>query len=444
MSSADPPKHVWQPPTAEELQTLLPQYEVTLLLGRGGMGVVFKARQKSLNRLVAIKLLPPLEDQDELKLEERFHQEAQTLAHLNHPCIVQIYDFGETVSGQPFFVMEFVDGMDVADLIAAQGQLSVDETLRIIRPVCEALEYAHRRGVIHRDIKPSNVMVDHEGMVKVADFGLAKLQDPAVANNLTRTHVALGTQEFAAPEVFKPGMVVDQRADIYSLGVMLYQMLTGEIPRVMFKLPSLRRPELGTRFDAFVCKALETDPSDRFQTAAEFQQALDAVMVVRPELRQKRTKLRWAPALIALSLMGGMIMAKKATSHVHGGLPLAMPKTGGPAAISLWDTQQKVPKEAAVRWENGAIVLGDAKYKGMLVWSQPRSRDAIFRAELRTNPDAEYAQIRLRYNWTEGPGDFYRLQLHGGMVDLSVSEHGRGREIKAWPLPRADRTSRGR
>lgn len=424
-------------PTPEELAPLFPQFEIQKLLGRGGMGVVFKARQKSLNRLVAIKLLPPLEDHDELKLVERFHQEAQTLAHLNHPGIVQIYDFGETASRQPFFVMEFVDGMDVADLIAAKGRLSVDATLRIIRPVCDALEYAHRRSVIHRDIKPSNVMVDHEGMVKVADFGLAKLQDPAFANNLTRTHVALGTQEFAAPEVFKPGMVVDQRADIYSLGVMLYQMLTGEIPRVMFKLPSLCRPELGTRFDAFVCKALETNPVDRFQTAAEFQQSLDAVMVTRPWLRQKRTKLIWAAAMIALSLMGGMILATKAKPHVRGGMPLAMPKTGEPAAISLWDTEQKVPKETAVRWENGAIVLGDAEDKGMLVWSQPRSRDAIFRAELRANPDAEYAQLRLRYNWTEGPGDFYRLQLHAGMIGLSVSEHGMGREIKAWPLPRA-------
>ncbi len=435
----------WQPLSAAQLQASLSGYEILELLGRGGMGAVYKARQKSLNRLVAIKVLPPEITDDDSRFRDRFQHEAETMAALSHPAIVAVHDFGETSDGLLYFVMEFIDGTDAAQRIASNGALVVDEAVRIALAVCDALDYAHKRGVIHRDIKPANVLIDGEGRIKVADFGLAKIMHQTLAGGLTRTNVAMGTQEFAAPEQLTPGATVDHRADIYSLGVMLYQMLTGDVPRVMFKLPSLRRPELGTRFDALICKALETEPADRFQSVEAFRQAVAAAMRGGEQHARSRPATDRSPrhtaaliasvvAVTALFACGGWLLFGRKPSHASIIAAGHSPPSVVPA-IKLWDTQQKMPKEKGVRWENDALVLGDAENKGMLNWAQPRSRDVIFRAEIRANPDAEYAQVRVRYNWTEGPGDFYRLQLHGGIIDLSVSEHGKGRAIKAWPLP---------
>ncbi|MFO1484535.1 MAG: family 16 glycoside hydrolase [Verrucomicrobiaceae bacterium] len=449
----------WNVPSAVEIQALLPQYEVIEVLGLGGMGAVYKARQKSLRRLVAIKILPPGIVDNELKFRERFQHEAETMAKLSHPGIVSVYDFGEAGEGLLYIVMEFIDGADVARRIASEGALPVEDAVHIIGVVCDALVYAHRQGVIHRDIKPANVLIDGEVRIKVADFGLAKIAGHSMQSGLTRTNVAMGTQEFAAPEQLMPGAVVDHRADVYSLGVTLYQMLTGEVPRVMFKLPSRCRPELGTRFDALICKALETDPADRFQTVDEFKRALEsgvsqgvkakAVVPVGGAGEHRSARVIFASAtaaLLTVGLAGWFIFGHK---HGHASIPKSghysttstsspgNEMTAGARVIKLWDTESKVPKETAVRWENGAVVLGDSHDKGQLFYSQPRSRDAIIRAEIRANPDAGNAQLRLRYNWTEGPGDFYRLELKDGVVDLSVSEHGKGREIKTWPLPRA-------
>lgn len=448
----------WKAPLVEELQAMLPQYEVLEMLGRGGMGAVYKARQKSLRRLVAIKILPPDVTDDELKFRERFQHEAETMAKLSHPGIVAVHDFGEAGEGLLYFVMEFIAGTDVARRIASEGPLPVDEAARITRAVCDALDYAHRQGVIHRDIKPANVLIDGEGRVKVADFGLAKIAGHSQQSGLTLTNVAMGTQEFAAPEQLTPGAAVDHRADIYSLGVMFYQMLTGDIPRVMFKLPSRCRAEIGTRFDALVCKALESDPAERFQSVAEFWKAVEDATGIHhnrsnEELTSARGRPRRTAALVTSALAGVALIALGGWfflghKHGHASVPHVASQLPGPGSISpsptagvikLWDPPKQAPREVAVRWDNAqnALVLGDGNDKGMLNWAQPRSRDAIIRADIRVNPDAQYAQLRLRYNWTEGPGDFYRVQLHGGMIDFSVSEQGKGRQIKQWPLPHA-------
>jgi len=267
----------WQPLSVERLQEVLPAYEIIELLGAGGMGAVYKARQRSLKRLVAIKILPVDTAGDEFRFVERFRNEAETLAQMNHPAIVGVYDFGETPDGLLYFVMEFVDGTDVHKLIHTNGRLTAEHALAITAHVCDALAYAHRHGVIHRDIKPANILINREGHVKVADFGLAKMHDPS-RTGLTMTNMAMGTPDYAAPEVFAKGVTTDHRADLYAVGVMLYQMLTGEVPRGMFKLPSQKDAATDPRFDAIIVKAMESNRDERFQSALEVRHALDEIL----------------------------------------------------------------------------------------------------------------------------------------------------------------------
>ena len=268
---------MWQPPSLEEMQAMLPQYQFISLLGRGGMGAVYKAVQVSLDRPVAIKVLPgDLIDDTDAQFAERFTNEARTMAKMNHPAIVNVYDFGETQTGLLFIVMEFIDGTDVAKMIASQGKLPPDYALAITAHVCDALNYAHSHSIVHRDIKPANILINMEGAVKVADFGLAKQSD-AGGGGLTKTNMAMGTPDFVAPEALMPGVPLDGRADLYAIGVMLYQMLTGEIPRGMWTMPSMK---LGTdpRFDAIIGKAMQTDRESRYQTAASIRRDLDVIM----------------------------------------------------------------------------------------------------------------------------------------------------------------------
>lgn len=268
----------WQPPSLEHMQALLPQYAFLKVLGRGGMGAVYQARQITLDRLVAIKILPPdiIEEGDEANFVERFRNEARTMAKMNHPGIVNVYDFGETSEGQLYFVMEFVDGTDVSQMIKSSGKLPAEHALAITAHVCDALEYAHRQGVMHRDIKPANVLINQQGQVKVADFGLAKANDPTMTA-LTRTNMAMGTPDFMAPEALIMGMPVDQRADLYAVGVMLYNMLTGEVPRGRFR-PASEKAGTDPRFDAIINRAMESELEHRYQTAPDIRRELDAIL----------------------------------------------------------------------------------------------------------------------------------------------------------------------
>lgn len=282
-NSSPPPKTTgggwrWEPPTPAELQEILPQYEVHMLVGRGGMGAVYKGLQLSLDRAVAIKLLPPAIEQQDLAFAERFKNEARLMGRMNHPAIVSVYDFGRTSDGQLYFVMEYVDGTDVQRMIAREGKLPPEHALAITAHLCDALGYAHKQGIVHRDIKPSNVLIDMEGRVKVADFGLAKLADKSKDSGLTQTGMAMGTPDYVAPEALMFGSDVDGRADIYAVGVMLYQMLTGDIPRGMFKMPSQKFQSIDPRFDAIIRRALEHDREERYQTSHELRQALDVIL----------------------------------------------------------------------------------------------------------------------------------------------------------------------
>jgi len=258
----------WQPPTLEEAATLFPGYEVRRLLGRGGMGAVYQARQIELDRLVAIKLLP-LQISVDREFADRFRREARAMARLNHPNIVTVHDFGTTSSGHLFFAMEFVDGANLAAIIYGEG-LDPTQALSIAEQVCTALGYAHTKGIVHRDIKPANVMVDTEGHVKVADFGLARLAGPSTEQlGHTVTGTVMGTPDYMAPEQME-GMNVDHRADIYSLGVMLYEMLCQQVPKGNFDPPS-RRTGCDARIDAIVLRAIQQSPARRYQSALEMK-----------------------------------------------------------------------------------------------------------------------------------------------------------------------------
>lgn len=258
---------------------MLPQYAITALLGRGGMGAVYRGTQKNLDRPVAIKILPPGidEEDDGRNFSERFKNEARAMAKLSHPGIVAVYDSGETADGLLYIVMEFIEGTDVQKMVSEQKRLHSDHAMAITAHVCDALKYAHERGIIHRDIKPANIMVGYDGVVKVADFGLAKMSK-AGESGLTRSGMAMGTLHYMAPEALMLGSSVDHRSDIYAVGVMLYFMLTGRLPQGMFELPSMQVPGLDPRFDGIIAKALRDDRDIRYQSTADLRRDLDGIL----------------------------------------------------------------------------------------------------------------------------------------------------------------------
>jgi len=251
-----------------EIAGLFPQLEILNLLGEGGMGVVYRARQRKLERLVALKLLPRALSADPA-FAERFLREAHALARLQHPNIVSLYDFGE-VAGYYFLLMEFVDGLNLRQILL-RGDLKPREALAIVPQICDGLQYAHEAGVIHRDIKPENVLVDRSGKVKITDFGLAKVLDQAGPSiTLAGTGQVMGTPQYMAPEQLANPRDVDHRADIYSLGVVFYELLTGHLPLGRFELPS-RRIAVDVRLDEVVLRALEQEPDRRYQHVRELK-----------------------------------------------------------------------------------------------------------------------------------------------------------------------------
>jgi predicted Ser/Thr protein kinase len=247
--------------------------EVQDVLGRGGMGVVYRARQMELGRAVALKVLSPTLAAD-AEFAERFQREARAMASLSHPNIVHVYDFGR--EGDIYFLaMEYVDGVSLRSLMG-EGRLETAKALAIVPQICEALEYAHAQGVVHRDIKPENVLVDKAGRVKIADFGLAKVLGARAMPTLTRTDVAMGTPQYMAPEQYASMKDVDHRADIYSLGVVFYEMLTGELPAGAFEPPS-KKAAVDARLDGVVLKAMAKEPERRYQRALHVKTDIETV-----------------------------------------------------------------------------------------------------------------------------------------------------------------------
>ena len=302
----------FQPPSTSELQALFPALEILELIGRGGMGIVYKARQKQLDRIVALKILPPAIGKDPA-FAERFAREAKALARLSHPGIVTLFEFGQ--AGELyFFLMEFVDGVNLRRLL--QGcRVSPREALAIVPQICDALQYAHDQGIVHRDIKPENILLDRRGRVKVADFGIAKLVGlgmvpeaaPAPAEpSLTEAGKFIGTPGYMAPEQKEHPEAVDHRADIYALGVVFYQMLTGEMPGQQIEPPS-HKVQIDVRLDEVVLRALEKNPERRYTQAQTLKTEVDTIAATPRAASTKppatpaiHPAVKWAARLLGL------------------------------------------------------------------------------------------------------------------------------------------------
>ncbi len=261
------------PPSLAALAAAFPQFEIIELIGQGGMGSVFKARQPKLDRFIALKILSEALAVDP-SFAGRFTREGRLLARLSHPNIVSVHDFGQ--AGEFFYlVMEYVDGVNLRQAMQA-GRFTPAQALAVVPQVCEALQYAHQEGVLHRDIKPENILLDARGRVKIADFGIAKLMGESRAEEArTGTGSRLGTPHYMAPEQIERPGEVDHRADIYSLGVVFYEMLTGELPLGRFAPPS-EKSNSDPKLDDVVFRTLAKEPSRRPQSAGDVKTQVES------------------------------------------------------------------------------------------------------------------------------------------------------------------------
>jgi len=253
-------------PSLSEMASAFPDLEILELIGQGGMGFVYKARQGELDRIVALKILSPDLGSDPA-FEERFAREARVLGKLQHPNVVSIYEQGKS-GGYFYLMMEYVDGVNLRQAMAA-GQFTPEQTLAMVPGICDALQAAHVQGVWHRDIKPENILLDQNGEVKIVDFGIARIVgDPQQNFTLTQTGGVLGSVAYMAPEQHESPRDIDHRADIYSLGVVIYEMLTGELPLGRFPNPS-SRAEVNGLVDEIVLRTLEKERELRQQSVDE-------------------------------------------------------------------------------------------------------------------------------------------------------------------------------
>jgi len=385
----------WQAPSLETLAEAFPQYEILELLGRGGMGAVYLARHRSLDRRVALKLLPGEFSGNE-KFVQRFHREARALARLQHPNIVAVHDFGSTVDGLLYFAMEHVAGSTLGERLRDQRP-DVAGILDIAGQICDALAYAHEEGIVHRDIKPSNILLDARGRVKVADFGLAKVAmeaHPSVMEGamFTRTGVAMGTPEYAAPEQMSGMDQVDHRADLFSLGVLLYEMLTGQVPRGVFDPPS-RKSGTDPRFDPIVHRAMQEHPDRRYSSAAGMKAdlmplALPPTLTVTQGGGSKRGPARkMAVFLLIVALLAGiggagywMLRDQTAPGPAASSAPV-------PAAVAEPAPPVAKPRTASFRGRHYRFV------DGALPWAKANDAAIAAGGRLPVVTDAETSQF---------------------------------------------------
>src|SRR3954467_11441922 len=287
------------PSSDSELRThvervLSPHYELDTEIGRGGMGIVYRAKDRRLKRTVAIKILPPeLAFRSEIKT--RFLREAETAAQLNHPNIVDIYSVDE-LQQLVFFVMAYIPGDNLAKRLHDNGAMPIGDTCRIMRDVADALAYAHERGVVHRDIKPDNILIDQgSGRPMVTDFGIARAISDG-DSRLTATGIAIGTPTYMSPEQAAGDREIDGRSDLYALGIVGYQMLTGQPPFSAGSTPALlvkhlserpipveqRRADVPRDLSRIVMTLLEKDPAARFPSATALVNARDGAPAPQP------------------------------------------------------------------------------------------------------------------------------------------------------------------
>src|SRR5688572_8598220 len=321
-------------------RALSSSYEIGSELGRGGMGIVYRAKDRRLKRTIAIKVLPP-ELSYRSEIRTRFLREAETAAQLSHPNIVPIYSVDES-NGIVYFVMACVDGVNVARKLHEQGRLPIAEARRILKEVGEALAYAHARGVIHRDIKPDNILLESEtGRAMVTDFGIARAIQEGGDARLTATGVAIGTPAFMSPEQAAGDREIDGRSDLYSLGVVAYQMLTGDLPFTAGSTASMlmkhmteravpvdqKRPEVPPDFAATVMTLLEKEPERRFPSASSF-----VLMLETASTAPYTPPIRPVPANVPVPVMQPMGLNQSAIRNPQS----ATVYTPSPDDIARW------------------------------------------------------------------------------------------------------------
>ncbi|MEP6492565.1 MAG: protein kinase [bacterium] len=460
------------PSSDSELRThvervLSPHYELDCEIGRGGMGVVYRAKDRRLKRTVAIKVLPPeLAFRSEIKT--RFLREAETAAQLNHPNIVDIYAVDEA-EGIVFFVMAYITGDNLAKRLHDHGTLSVDETRRTLRDVADALAYAHERGVVHRDIKPDNILIDGQsGRPMVTDFGIARAISEG-NSRLTATGIAIGTPTYMSPEQAAGEREIDGRSDLYSLGILGYQMLTGEPPFVANSTPAIlvkhiserptpveqRRTDVPQDLARVIMILLEKDPANRIPSASAVVAALDSGKVLdRPSGEGSAFGATLPPMspMAPVAPVGGFGRGRASTPAMTNTFDGRAPT---PEEWRRWEAPQVVKfrrKLAPYLFVNGVIVIasivGQSDFFGITVlWSiflafryaklwadgydwrdvfrQPRERDLIDVAEdsvtyaravfNRDQRQAMREQRRARIGRNTGPNAPPRLS--GGASD---------------------------
>ena len=279
----------------------IPGHEVTRLIGLGGMGEVYLARQVALNRPVAVKFLTRTAGGPADDYEARFRREAELMARVSHPNVVTIFDFG-AVDGRPYLVMEYVEGGDLRSRMVADRPMAIGEIRAIMGPVLDAIAYLHERGIVHRDLKPENILMSRGAPPKVTDFGIAVLD--FAMGSLTRTGLALGTPGYVAPEQ-QYGLKVDARADQFSAAAVCYELATGRKPLGAFPPPQQLNPGLGPEAGAILLKALGEDPADRFATIGEFGRELDRALGRAEAARPPRSRRLAVAAAVALAALAG-------------------------------------------------------------------------------------------------------------------------------------------
>ena len=268
----------WAEPVAPLPELQIEGYEILGCLGEGGMGIVYLARQVSLDRKVAIKVMSPVLLKDP-SFGARFDREIAALVRLSHPHIVTIFDRGQSAAGHVYYIMEYVEGKDGGapidlERLIADRCLNSQRTRELMLQVVQALGFAHREGIIHRDVKPSNILIDRHGFAKVADFGIASMRASRAISHVTVANQSVGTAIYMSPEQQRDAASVDHRSDIYAAGVMLYQMLTGDLPAAGYEPPSKVVAGLSPQWDAIVAKALQQRPENRFADMQTFEAAL--------------------------------------------------------------------------------------------------------------------------------------------------------------------------
>src|SRR5579862_2394092 len=342
-------------------------------LGAGGMADVYLAEDQELGRRVAIKILNGRHAND-AQFIERFRREAKNAAALNHPNIVSIYDRGEAEDTY-YIAMEYLDGRSLKELIVGRGAAPVTVAVEYARQILSALRFAHRHGIVHRDIKPHNVLVDREGRVKVTDFGIAR----AGTSQMTEAGSIVGTAQYLSPEQARGGDV-DQRSDLYSLGVLMYEMLTDEVPfsgdtpvEIAMKHlsqtpapPSTLRPDVPHDLDMVVMRTLAKDPDDRYQSAEEMEADLDRVArgaAVAPETEETATQIMRAPATIP-----GPLSATAATM-------ITRPRRGGAPGVPLppsayYDLDEPMHRRPVWPWIAALVFVIGAGIGGWFLYHQ--------------------------------------------------------------------------